>query len=222
MRRAHFYHLYVGTSDSPSDWQPIVAEHIGALQGADFPGPSYIGLVGGLAHRVYARRWIMRNWPGADIFVQRDEGFEQVTLRALHSWAKGQPSDRAVFYTHSKGVLSKHPKNEAWRRELTADLFEQWELTEACVTGSFDVVGSNWLTPEEFGWEGVTSPFFAGNFWAAHAGYLASLPEVGTQTRFQAEAWIGLNNPRAASIRSGWPVLAHPDFGVFGTADDPL
>ena len=76
--------------------------------------------------------------------------------------------------------------------------------------GGFDAVGCHWLTAEQFSsWAPQEfpdgTPFFGGNFWIARCDYLRTLPEPSTRSRFDAERWIGLGDPRVLDLNPGWP-----------------
>jgi hypothetical protein len=213
MKPAHFYHLYCG-----GDWRRIASEHVAALSEAGFDGPCVVTVLGPDRHEGFW--WCMENWPDAVLFPYQGDGFEQVTLGFLRDWARVQPEDRPVLYAHDKGSFHPSEQNDLWRREMTSGLLDEWQLNVEILQDS-DAVGLHWLTPEEFGWEGIISPFFGGNFWWANAGYLASLPAPQEATRFQAEAWIGLGDPQVVDLAPGWPPYAPPDFGPFGSSPDP-
>jgi hypothetical protein len=54
-----------------------------------------------------------------------------------------------------------------------------------------------------------------GNFWLANAGYVASLPELPvltTETRYDAEAWVGQNKPKAMARTTEWPKVRVGDW----------
>ena len=58
------------------------------------------------------------------------------------------------------------------------------------------------------------SKFFAGNFWWARSDYVAGLPRVKNENRFQAEGWIGLRSPSVKIMREGlsyWGNLLEPN-----------
>jgi hypothetical protein len=224
MTPVHFYHLFVGTDATHAHWLPVVADHVAALRDSGFAGDCYVGLVGNLENRRDAELWLSVNWPGAVIDFEANEGFEHLTLEGVRSWASVRAirePETPVFYAHNKGSFSVSLENDAWRKDMTARLLENdhWiEHSFALTVDHADVVACHWLTPEEFLFEGITTPIAAGNFWWARAGYLASLPRVETKTRYQSEAWVGLNHPRVLALQTAWPPLAPANFGAFGTS----
>jgi hypothetical protein len=75
-----------------------------------------------------------------------------------------------------------------------------------------DAVGCHWLTAEQFPWAAQEfpegTPFFGGNFWMARCDYLRRLPEPSTRSRFDAERWIGLRDPKVLDLNPGWPAAS--------------
>jgi hypothetical protein len=151
---------------------------------------------------------------GPDLFevtwVKPGEGFEDVTLRKLHAWAKGAEPDSKVLYGHTKGAFHPDPIQENWRRTMDSRLTGAW-FPRLFELDAFDVVGLHWLdsgaTNLQFGIV-VVDPFFGGNFWWARADYLAVLPDLSVlaeETRFEAEGWVGKSNPRVKDLSPGWP-----------------
>lgn len=192
-------------------WEAIAAEHIEAMGTASWE--LTVGLIGAPTVRAEAKDWWLARTT-AESFVEADEGFEQVTLRALHAWAKQAPPGEPVLYAHSKGVTHKpgdgrHPLYApAWRASMTSQVVGGWDRCLKLLR-EYDAVGCHWLTPEAYP-EHICVPFFGGNFWWAKAGYLARLPEISNETRHNAEDWIGLNDPHVFDLKPGWPT-----FGLF-------
>lgn len=202
----HFYHVFCG-----GPWEAIAAEHIEAMGTA--PWELTVGLIGAPVVRAAAKGWWLARTT-VESFVEADEGFEQVTLWALHDWAKQAPAGEPVLYAHSKGVThrsgdGRHPLYAgAWRASMTRHVVGGWQrctgLLQEC-----DAVGCHWLTPETY--PGLVQvPYFAGNFWWARAGYVARLPPVSNNSRYDAEGWVGLGAPEVRDLRPGWPT-----FGLF-------
>ena len=202
----HFYHWHASSA-----WMPAVKEHFMALRDAQFYGTTYVGLVGASEDRVIARNYLMAEWPDAKVCAEADEGFEQVTLHALHSWAKGAPPETPVLYAHTKGSVNPSASSEHWRRSMTHQVVGKWGGC-ALALRQYDAVGCHWLEPgvdyglaPNFKYE-ITTPMFGGNFWWARAGYLTKLPILANDDRYAAESWIGLNNPKVLDLSPGWPV----------------
>jgi hypothetical protein len=159
-------------------WQEPLAEHMGALVEATFDHPVYFSVVG--------------------------DGWEQVTLRKVREYA--QEHDGAICYAHTKGGHDTSDFRAAWRRSMTRHVIGGWRENLAALE-AYDAVGCHWLTADEFPQvpHVVTTPFFGGNFWIARCDYLRTLPECSTESRFDAERWIGLGNPRVLDLLPGWP-----------------
>jgi hypothetical protein len=192
MKLVHFYHVY-----ADGDWLKPATEHIeelamsGLLDNLD---DMFLGIVGSPENREKVKREL----PGVTV-TEADSGWEQITLRKVHDFA--QVEDAAVFYAHTKGAWSKSDLAEQWRVSMTHDTVTRWI---ECVKGlsDVDVVGAHWLRsgePEH----AHHDYFFAGNFWWANTYYVRKLDQVDDQTRFQAEGWIGLRQPRVKDMRPG-------------------
>jgi hypothetical protein len=197
---AAWYHVWVD-----GDWTEPVLEHVDALHAADFTGPVYLGLVGAKFWRDAAR----------DVFdpldvrvaVEADEGFEQVTLAKVREYAIEH--DGAIMYCHSKGAADATQFRAEWRRSMTRRVVSDWKANLDFLY-SHDAVGCHWLTAEQFSsWAPQefpdSTPFFGGNFWMARCDYLRTLPEPSTGSRFDAERWVGLGDPKVLDLLPGWP-----------------
>lgn len=194
----HFYHLW-----ADGQWEIPAAQHFAALDAAGFCGRVAVGLVGSVENRSRARSWLDAE-PGIpwECAVEADAGWEQVTLRKLAAWTREHRS-AAVLYAHGKGSYGRSEINEMWRRSMTSHVVGRWrECVE--LLKKYDATGCHWLTPEVYP-DQVTTPFFGGNFWWARASYLAALPACGVQSRWDAEAWIGLGYPKVHDLLPGWP-----------------
>lgn len=189
----HYYHAY-----ADGKWRSPVSEHIAAIKTIDQPITITVGVVGTSSNRAAfeATNVVVDQW------VEEETGFEQVTLSSLQSDLVGGQTS-AVLYAHTKGAYNPTHLNAAWRRSMTRRLVGDWARCLARLD-EVDVVGCHWLTPEEFPGSIVT-PFFGGNFWWAHSDCLSRLPAVRAETRWDAEHWIGLGNPKAWDLLPGWP-----------------
>lgn len=192
----HVYHVY-----ADGQWREPVAEHLDALRSIDVPMHVTVGVVGTPENRAQVRAAL--NCIDVERWQEADQGWEQVTLACLRRDVPGH--DDPVLYAHSKGASDPSPINVAWRRSMTRLVVAGWR---DCLDwlSSVDAVGCHWLTPEEHP-ELVTSPFFGGNFWWATASYLRTLPRLEYRTRWDAESWIGLGNPKVHDLLPGWPSL---------------
>jgi hypothetical protein len=187
------------------DWTEPVLEHVEALHAAGYTSPVYLGLVGREMWRHAARGAF--DPLDAHIAVQTGVGFEQVTLAKVREYA--QEHDGAVLYAHTKGAQDVTAFRAAWRRSMTRLVVSDWRANLAHLE-HFDAVGCHWLTAEQFSsWAPQEfpdgTPFFGGNFWIARCDYLRTLPEPSTRSRFDAERWIGLGDPKVLDLAPGWP-----------------
>lgn len=141
-----------------------------------------------------------------DVFVKKwveeSSGFEQVTLSTLQSDLVGKKKS-AVLNAHTKGAYNSTQFNAKWRRSMIRRVISDWARCLDRLIDA-DIVGCHWLTPERFP-ESVVTPFFGGNFWWARSDYLNRLPPIRNRTRYDAEHWIGLGNPKAWDLLPGWP-----------------
>jgi hypothetical protein len=183
MEVAHFYHCWVG-----GEWRRIVLEHLAALESAAFDGPFYVGLVGTPEARCEALSEIERH-RRVDGIAAADSGYEQVTIHALHEYAKRNGG--AVLYAHTKGAWHVRPDQEALRRMMTSRVVLGWRDCLGLIAEGCEAVGCVWRG-------GQNGPHFSGNFWMASCAYVSGLPRCPDTGRHHAEMWIGGLNPRAA------------------------
>jgi hypothetical protein len=189
---AHFYHVY---ADGP--WQDIALAHVEELHASGLMremDEMYLGIVG----RPACRREVKHKLPGV-VIAEADTGWEQVTLQPLHGYAK--TSQANIFYAHTKGAWSDSALATEWRVSMTHDTVTRWR---ECVQAleSHDAAGPHWWLSDHPA-HADHKYFFAGNFWWARSGYLATLPTVKNDQRFQAEGWIGLGEPSIVNMRHG-------------------
>jgi hypothetical protein len=96
MNVAHFYHLFAG-----GDWREIVNDHLDALEASGFEHPMYVGLIGTPEKCADALDTVCRR-RHVDVAAQSSRGAEEVTLAALHQYAKTH--EGLVLYAHTKGA----------------------------------------------------------------------------------------------------------------------
>jgi len=191
-RLTHFYHVY-----ADGGWQDAALHHVHNLYSSGLMSAldeMYIGIVG----RPDCRREVRHKLPGV-VIAEADVGWEQVTLSALHDYAKS--TDAHILYAHTKGAWSATEFAKRWRVSMTYDTVARWD---ECVPqlGSHDAVGPFWWKSNDPMHAGHKS-FFAGNFWWARSDYLRTLPPLANEHRYQAEGWIGLNEPSIVNMRPG-------------------
>jgi hypothetical protein len=194
VRLTHFYHVY-----ADGDWLKPAQDHFKALvlsELLDNLDMMHLGIVGSRENRLK----VAKTLPGV-VVAEADEGWEQVTLEKLHDYC--QTDDGVVFYAHTKGAWSQSILADRWRASMTHDTVTRWrDCVEVLQT--VQACGPHWIRshmPEHREHE----HFFGGNFWWARSDYVRTLDPVKTETRFQAEGWIGLKNPSVANLRLGEP-----------------
>lgn len=195
----HFYHLY-----ADGQWRIPLEGHAEAISKITEPIKVEVGVVAeSQENRLEVIEEILRlDW---DVVSTSSSGWEQETLEMI--WANSMEIDGPVLYAHTKGAANPTPVNHAWRGCMTRNTIGMWEdALDALEGDTYDVVGSHWLTPERYP-EQVQVPYFGGNFWWANPTYLRTLPLPSNKNRYEAEAWLGQNRPRAWDLRPGWPGL---------------
>lgn len=194
---AHFYHAYAA-----GEWLQPVSEHLEALTGSEYPGTVQLGLVGLPAQR----RRVLNAFDQVDarIVAENAGGWEQLTLHAISDYAA--QNDGAVLYAHTKGAATLVPCQEPWRQAMTQVLVYFWrDVLRELEEDGFDAAGPHWITQAAYPERRVPKPCFAGNFWMATCEYLRSLPKCSETSRWEAEVWIGMNNPKVVDLFPGWP-----------------
>jgi hypothetical protein len=175
----HFYHVYAG-----GEWHDPVREHVEALEKSflnQHLKKMYVGYVGSDKEIEEAEKYISYHVPAVTI-ARSPTGWEQETMRNIQSLL----SDGPVLYAHSKGASDPSPINIAWRRSMTLNCVINWRSRLVDLM-SHDTSGCHWLQAEDGKW------FYGGTYWWANSEYLKTLPDVGEESRFMAEHWIGLN-----------------------------
>jgi hypothetical protein len=212
MDETHFYHVYAAGA-----WRAPVAEHFAGLRDASYAGDVRLGLIGSPDEIADVERYLTREFPGVPyrVAVTASRGYEQVTLRALRAYAQDAPPGQPVFYAHSKGASYSEDLAAAWRHAMWHCNVISWQqMTAELAGGGYDVAGCHWLTRETVleAPPGFRGKFFAGNYWHATAGYLASLEPVSGADRHDAETWIGTGDPRVFDFAPGGPggIRPHP------------
>jgi hypothetical protein len=192
----HFYHVWCD-----GDWRSAAIPHMEALERFGFEGDIYIGLVGSAHNRLEAWEELSM-LGGVKVCAEEDEGYEQVTLRAVRAHAIHH--DGAVLYTHTKGSWDNSDHNRRWREHMTRLVVGRWRENLTWLETA-DALGCHWFCIGDDPETRVMVPYFMGNFWMARCDYLRTLPQLSANTRYHAEAWIGLNNPEIVDLSPGWP-----------------
>lgn len=201
-RPVHFYHLHAGATH----WLKPARGHFQALHDAEFWGEVHVGLVGTTEQRLTAEAWLDELWPGWIRANEAEHGYEQVTLASLHSYARSLPSNTPVLYCHTKGAWRQGENQELWRQCMQVHCVTRWRDCTGFLDEGYDTVGVHWISEEVLRKEGFSGvgKHYGGNFWWATAGYLAGLPPVTHASRYDAEGWIGKDEPRYADLAPGW------------------
>lgn len=158
------------------------------------------------------------NYPNVSL-IDHDatpEEFELSTLNELKKFCDESTDDFNVLYLHHKGAsrlrTRKHVHITDWRKYMTYFNVELWKDCVAALNTGYDTAGVEWTEKSNF------PKHYSGNFWWATAKYIRSLPNIVRPSdnnfinnsqfglkahyRFDAEAWIGLSNPRAMSFNT--------------------
>lgn len=205
MEVACFYHCW-----SSGAWEASVVDQLAALEAAGFDGPAHLGLVG----RADECDRVLRLWRGfgrpATVAATAESGHERCTINAVRAYALEH--DGAVMYAHSKGAWGQTELHVGWRRTMTHHVVGRWRQNRALLEEGAQAVGCYWLNAMEYRRHGVGAPialssgaFFGGNFWMARCDYLRQLPICPNESRYDAETWIGLGNPRVVNLLPGLP-----------------
>lgn len=187
-----FYHCW-----TEGDWRTAAGEFFTALD--DWPGETYVGVAG--------PGFEQAELPGERV-AEAPDAWENLTLDPLYDYCKRHPG-AYVLYGHTKGVTHPDVYGTAWRQSMTKTVVAGWRKWVPLLE-EFDAVGCHWLTHEnspEHRHE-LADGFFAGNFWAARADYIASLPRCLRVDRWDAERWIGLGEPRVYDLLPGYPSMS--------------
>ncbi len=184
-------------------WLPALEETLTALDESGLAAalqrqdsPLNVGIVGAESARDKVRGYLNDRKVFHRVKVEAVEGWEQVTLTALHAATATMSEYDQVLYLHAKGSAWGGEEQSNWR---TAMLY--WNVH--CWTDALDALrdhdtyGAFWINKE--------NRFYGGNEWWATPKYLKSLPVPPVHSRYDAEAWIGYNDPKAFDACPGWP-----------------
>jgi hypothetical protein len=192
----HYYHLYAA-----GEWREAVAEHIDALISSGLSGQIdsiRVGVVGPEYDSLRALEYVAGFIP-TKIAAAASDGWENVTLGALRRNLGDMDDDDVVLYAHTKGSAARSELNDEWRRSMTYWNITRWHDAVTALK-DHDSYGCMWVT------DGPTS-FWGGNFWWATAGYLRTLDEVDTTSRYHSEIWIGSKAPSTFDANPGFPSM---------------
>jgi hypothetical protein len=180
-------------------WKEVVIEQLRQLRRV-FSGPLKIGIICVEWETAFVEQSLMAldfayelRWHGADYAL-----YEYPTLEWLEADCRAGLNGQ-VAYMHTKGVSGPTTwETMQWRWLMTQNLCQMIAAgSTATLSGAF------WV-------DAVPTPYMAGNFWAADAGYVATLqplcdyrramPQAGAPAwaasdRHRAELWVGSGHP---------------------------
>jgi hypothetical protein len=196
-RLTHFFHVFADGNFSTPIREHFTEARVSGLLGV--LDSVRVGVVGDRVNRERVLGLFAELDVPVSVVAEADTGWEQVTLKELHQFAK--QDDGKIFYAHTKGAWSPDPIAQPWRTTMIHDTVTRWR---ECVNAleSVQVAGAYWLRsdmPEHHDHKF----FFAGNFWWARSDYVGTLDPVGEVSRYQAEGWLGLGEPSVQNMREG-------------------
>lgn len=210
MKTAVFYHAYPsGPGVNINHGLSIVAEQLTSLDQSGLLAACdelYIGVSGGECNTCAVEMMAPEK---AVVFGNAmDTCGELPTLYELQKWLPGHEG-WAVFYFHTKSAQYEgNAGYAAWRKCMMNVVVWGWRDCVKDLSEGFDCVGPHWLEPRKY--PGLMDfPFFGGNFWAANADYLMTLPQLSPfgPSRHEAESWVG-KCPRKINVKpyaNHWP-----------------
>lgn len=192
-----FYHLFAA-----GQWETPTREFLEAMVDsglADEVKVLHLGLIGSEEQRDDAKVFV-RHYVDIQTVLAQDKGWEQPTLDAMRK----HPDGDQVLYCHTKGAAVVDEWQDAWRRSMYLCLVTEWRHCLPLLK-EYDAVGCHWLLPTP----GMPHllPFYGGNMWWTTRSYLQRLSTPVMTTRYDAEAFIGSENPNAYDLRPGWPSM---------------
>lgn len=220
-----FYHCLFGFEDAQGRFEErpqafaIVHEFVTILRDSgllDAASEIIFGINGGEESEDYANLIIPTK--ARKVYHGLKSRAENLTIIEIEKWLKNNPHDNTViFYAHAKGVTHdpSHSYTEfstRWRRCMLSRVIANWRQCVEDLNSAAEAVGCHWLT----GMADGTQNIFAGNYWAARASYLATLPSMyqreriktsgiaAKDSRYEAEVWIGFG-PRLPIVRDYHP-----------------
>jgi len=207
-RLTHFFHVYAdGNFSTPIREHFMEVKESGLLGVLD---SVRVGIVGTSENQARVLELFDELEVPVRVVATASTGWEQVTLKKLYTFCK--QDDGFVFYAHTKGAWSPNSMAHPWRVSMIHDTVTRWR---ECVSalGWVQTAGPFWLRSDD-PMHREHKSFFAGNFWWARSEYVARLPQLKNENRFQAEGWIGLGSPSVRIMREGlsyWGNFWEPD-----------
>lgn len=197
MKISHFYHIY-----ADGKWQDPVSEHVEALRSSglyESLDKIFVGFVGNNDNIFKVKQYINEKIDYETVDEQ-PTGWEQVTLKYLHSYSKNNLND-AIFYAHTKSSSNPSLININWRKSMTYYNIIKWQECYEKLN-DHDTIGCHWV--KGMGINGI----WGGNYWWATCQYISQLPDLSYKNRHNAEEWIGsVKEKRTFDINPGFPAM---------------
>jgi len=191
-----FYHVLM-----IKEWEKIVREQLATLVKSGLYDECESVLIGALGASIDKLEEIIEPYEKIDIvrFSYQENKFEFFTLQI--AWYLAQRENFYAVYIHTKGVsFPKHEGGKYWRDYMMHYNVLKWKECRKQLQKGYETCGVKLL-------DGNTRPaykvHYSGNFWWAKSSYLKRLPDpcsLDTKDRYQAEFWIGMSDPRAATL----------------------
>lgn len=187
----HFYHIYCD-----NHWKEAVEEHVKALKDYQLINHiknMYIGFVGKEENRQKVKDYLKENSINFIVVDEKEEAWEQLTMNKLYEFS--QHNDGLIFYAHTKGSYNYTPINIGWRKSMCYYNVVKWKDAVEHFNNDVDTVGCHWCN----------NAFWGGTYWWAKSEYIRKLGYPLTESRWQAEEWIGTGQPKIFDMNPGWP-----------------
>lgn len=133
--------------------------------------------------------------------------YEFATLRLMKDVADNESKNIFMFYFHGKAVsFSKEEKEWAyeggnqWRQHLNYWNLTKWRDNIKKLNSGYDTCGVKYIENKT---NSGNPSHYSGNYYFAMSHYIKKLPYIQTLNiadRFQAEFWIGMASPKAATL----------------------
>lgn len=117
---------------------------------------------------------------------------ECLTLNKLREKTQQLQENHKIWYIHTKGVSKpKCKRRQNCRRYMSYFIIKKWRDCYKCLD-SYDACGVNWIKARG----PVIHDYFSGNFWWTNSSFIARLPAIKENNRFNAENFLGNGSPK--------------------------
>lgn len=188
-----------------NDWKTIVDEHFGYINNTTvhctaIGNPSQLRELVEVANR-HKIKLEMESYEDPLIY-------EHAAIELVEKLATSNPKDY-VLYFHSKGTGRPVEVSNSWRKYMNKHFIAKYETHfKKLIRSGKDATGVLYCIKEsDRDFNGLTTQFFAGNFWIASTRYIIDLPayqelrDVYPESWLLAERYIGWCNPRIKYIK---------------------